>query len=127
MAGDGNFLWFWGAGENPTVWSGSHYSGDEAQKYAEGFHPKGDFTIIQADRQIIDTAIFSSDDLFLALGLRNRACWPRGVVPAAGDTEKSELEAKLADCLDRWLRKHGFDTTTDLSTIRTRDYFPPRK
>ncbi len=39
------------------------------------------------------------------------------------DLEKSELENTLADCLHRWLRKHGLDERTMLHSIRKQDYF----
>lgn len=125
MPGNGEFLWFWGRGTEPPVWMGGYASAQEAMKFAEGHCPRGDYTIIEADRTEIDAMIFTGPDILSLVAARNPAGWPQ-TFPTAAPTELADLEAKLGDCLHRWLRKHGFDRTTAFSTIRVRDYFPAR-
>lgn len=126
MPGNGEFLWFWGFGTEPTAWTGGYASANEAMKFAEGHCPQGNYTIVEADRVLIDAKVFDGPAILERLRAANAACWPH-LRPIAAQAELADLEAKLGDCLDRWLRKHGYDNTTPLGTIRTRDYFPARK
>lgn len=127
MSGDGIFMWFWGEGTEPSAWNGPYVTPREATDYAVGHRRGGDYTLIEADRQAIDAHVFIASDVLAALLAANPACWPAGALPIATLAEETDLAAKLGDCLDRWLRKHHYDATTAIATIRTRDYFPSQR
>lgn len=129
MQGDGIFLWYWAAGLEPTSWSKGFASVKEANQHAFGHCPHGDYTLIEADRAAIRVrpqALFEAAAILEGVFADNPGCWPEGM-PSTSERERADLEAKLADCLDRWLRKHGFDGTTALCTIRSTEYFPDRR
>ncbi|SFV31240.1 hypothetical protein SAMN05216456_1278 [Devosia crocina] len=127
MAGNGEFEWFWGKGEEPEKWHGGFPAEANAQDQAAGRFPKGGYTIIEADRAAIDPAIFDGRMILIELQCHtpNSDCWT-GDMPVVAQSEVEDLEAKLGDCLDRWLRKHKFDATTAVHTIRQRTFHPER-
>lgn len=129
MQGDGIFMWYWGAGRAPVSWSRGFVSVKEAGQHAHGHHPNGDYTLIEADRAAIllnASSLFEAAAILRDVDASNPGAWPEGM-PVTTARELADLEAKLADCLDRWLRKHGFDNTTALCTVRSTEYFPDRR
>ena len=124
--GDGIVLWYWGPGQAPEQWSKGFVSLKDAAAHAYGQQPHGDYTLLEADRVAIDPAVFDADEVLARTLAANPACWPSGF-PFADQREKVDLQAKLADCLDRWLRKHHYDSTTAIHSIRTREYHPDRR
>jgi hypothetical protein len=125
MAGDNNFRWYWGIGEAPEEFHGPFASGDAAMRAAQADRPASGFLLVEADRMVPTVAgVFGADDVLKKFEDLNNACWLTGGMDVVLTTgEKEELEAKLADCLHRWLRKHGLDERTMLHSIRTKDYF----
>jgi hypothetical protein len=126
MPGDGVFMWYWGAGEAPEKWSRGFASVKDAAKHAHGHQPNGDYTLMEADRLAINPAVFAGSEVLCLVQMANPSCWPQGI-PVANARELIDLEAKLADCLDRWLRKHNYDSTTAIHAIRNREYHPDRR
>lgn len=126
--GDSVYLWYWGAGDEPTAWKGPFPSGDQAMAAARSAALADGFTIVDADR-IVPTieGIFDAQDILGRFyGNTNYDIWatePADIILTG--IEKAELELKLKDCLHRWLRKHCLDDKTKLHTIRARDYFGP--
>lgn len=125
MTGDGNFQWYWGLGEAPEEFHGPFPSGDAAMAAALADEAAGGFLIVEADKAVPSVAgVFSADEVFRKYEALNTSIWLTGELGVVlTDLEKSELENKLADCLHRWLRKHGLDERTMLHSIRKQDYF----
>lgn len=126
MPGDGIFMWYWGSGQEPETWSQGFARLKDAAEHAYGHQPYGDYTLMEADRLAINPAVFSGAEVLEQVRQANPSCWPQGI-PVASARELIDLEAKLGDCLDRWLRKQGYDSTTVIHTIRAREYHPDRR
>ena len=127
MAGDGVYLWYWGRGEEPECFYDGSATGDEAMAKARADSPEGGYSIVEADKTIPSTECFDAGQVLEAFEEHNEECWGEDGAPtAATDAQRRELEHKLADCLGRWLKKHGLGKAYNFNNIRTHDYFPER-
>lgn len=127
--GDGNFQWYWGWGQEPETFSGTFKSGDEAAQAARAavahdFDCEG-FTVVEADKTLTRSDVFTAGEVLERFGMRNEECWSEdGFDPVVSDADRRDLEGKLADCLGRWLRKHNLHRGRAFHTVRVNDYFP---
>jgi hypothetical protein len=107
MASDGIFKWYWGSGPEPECMWGAEDTRDAILRVAR-LEAGGPFLIQCADKALPSTSCFDADQVIEQYEEHNEGCWGEdGAEVDATPEQKRELEAKLADCLDRWMRKHG--------------------
>lgn len=124
MASDGIFKWYWGHGEEPECMWGAEATRDAILQVARD-EAGGSFTIQLADKALPSTACFDADTILEQYEDFNEGVWGEdGSEIDASAEQKRELEAKLADCLDRWMRKHGLrGNAWQLGVVKEREYF----
>lgn len=127
MAGDGNFKWYFGYGPEPETYYGRCDTRDEviAKARAE-VEPAESFSIVEADKAVIDFDFFRADNVKEAFEEHNCECWGEdGPELDEPDGADRDLELSLGKAFEDWLKRHGIAPRVwGFGEVRNSEYFP---
>lgn len=127
MAGDGNFKWWYGYGQDPKSYMGPCDTREEA---IATLRNSGGGTIVEADKAIATSYIFDIDDVMQRFVEANEECWGEDGCETNHTREQSnELENMLGAALEAWFEKYpaAKPEVWNFGTERNREYIAPKE
>lgn len=129
--GDGNFRWWVGRGEDPEIYHTSEPTRGGAIQVGKTEHWSEDdgFTIVEADKALMNFNCFDADQVLEQFDEHNIECWGEdGPDYAPSHASKRELEIALSETLKAWI-----DGISDKPQVfqfgdqRNQEFFPAPK
>lgn len=123
------FKWYWNHGSEPESYQGGLATRDEAIAAARADDAHVSFTIVEANKKVPTTDIFTAEDVIERYEEHNEGCWGEdGSMIVAENAEKKELETMLSDALSAWMDKHDLHGRAFMfDDMRNEEYFPAER
>ena len=122
--GDGNFKWWCGYGRYPETCSGPF---DSRKAAIAEVPPEGGYTIIEADKAVLNFDIFDATGILDQMQDHNEECWGEdGMEINATPAQERELETELAAVFKAWLERHDLTPKVwSFGETRKEEYIEP--